>query len=96
MMTQLTAGQKVKVNSARGQIVRTVLADLGDIVVIGCDEDVEAVMTNGIGPFSIGFPRCDIVLDGMVLLKHNDQYEQAEHGHARPDRQGIGGGKQSP
>jgi hypothetical protein len=87
-------GHVVTASSARGVIRRTVVADLGRVVVLAHTGSVNQLTDNALAEFSIGFPRDDVIedfgIDTSVLLKHNVQYEQAEHGQAGPDRQGVG------
>ncbi len=79
--------------TARGPVRRVVAHDLGRVVVPVMEHEYEAAVAEGIGKYSIAFRRDDVVLDTEVLLKHNVQYEQAEHGQAGPDRSGAGGGQ---
>jgi hypothetical protein len=80
MSEQTLEGQVVTVNTLHGPTARVVVFDLGKVVVVATPDSYDRVRKAGLGPFSIGFPREDIVLDGMAPLKHNIQYEQAEHG----------------
>ena len=89
MKTQLIEGQHVTLSSARGPIRRTIVKLLGDVVVVGDAYDYERAKIGVISPFCIGFPVSDVVLDVSVSLKHNVQYEQAEHGGAGPDPSGT-------
>lgn len=90
MLWQLTEGQEVTLKSSRGLIRRTIVKLIGDIIVVGSEADYETAKTGAIPRFSVGFRLCDVVdpntLDGVVSLKHNVQYEQAEHGEAGGNR----------
>lgn len=101
MSVQNIAGKQVTVNSARGEIRRTVVADLGDVLVLGTAEDYARSQTEGLDRLAIGFRRSDIIndeihIDTEVCLKHNIQYEQAEHGQASANRSDVERGKQPP
>jgi hypothetical protein len=89
MDTQILLLQLVTVDSARGPIRRTVIAEIGDVIVLADPSRAEEAKMAGITRFSIGFRRSDVIsvegLDKLVLLKHNVQYEPAEHRQARPD-----------
>jgi hypothetical protein len=83
-------GHDVTVESARGEIRRTVIADLGTVLVLGSVSDYNLLKTRGLDRFAIGFRRSDVThdfgIDSSVSLKHNVQYEQAEHGQEGTDR----------
>ena len=83
--------------SARGPIRRTVIAESGNVLVLAESERAAEAKMAGITPFSIGFPRADVLtdegIDALVYLKHNVQYEQAEHGQAGADRRDDDGGQ---
>jgi hypothetical protein len=53
-------GHIVTVESARGLITRTVVADLGEVLVLGSYEDYQLAKKDGIGRFSVGFRRSDV------------------------------------
>jgi hypothetical protein len=93
MTIQNIEGKEVTVVTAFGRLRRIVAFDLGDTVVLATKGQYEAVVSTGIGQFSIAFKKADVLVDTAVSLKHNVQYEQAEHGQAGPDRQGAGGGQ---
>lgn len=99
MDVQDLSGHCVTVISARGAIRRTVVADLGDVLVLGSIDDYNSTKVLGIDRFAIGFRRSDIIavesgIDTSVSIKHNVQYEQAEHDQAGPDCLDVGGGQQ--
>jgi hypothetical protein len=94
-MTQQTLlNHVVTLSSARGPIRRAIVAEVGDVLVVAELERVAEAKKSGITPFSIGFRRLDVLavepLDNSVLLKHNVQYEQAEHGGTSADRRDDG------
>jgi hypothetical protein len=90
MTNQSLLSHVVTVSSARGPIRRTVIAEVGDVLVLADPAGAEEAKMAGITPFSIGFKRSDVLavegVDNLVLLKHNVQYEQAEHGQAGANR----------
>jgi hypothetical protein len=94
MNEQTLVLQIVTVSSARGPIRRTVIAEVEDVVVLAEVNDTNQAKTAGITRFSIGFRRADILsiegIDKSVCLKHNVQYEQAEHGEAGGHRGDVG------
>jgi hypothetical protein len=98
MITQTLLNHVVTVQSARGPIRRTVVAELGDVLILADLESADEAKMAGITPFSIGFPRNDVLidegLDSQVLLKHNVQYEPAEHGGESSDHVDVGGRQQ--
>ena len=89
MTVQTLLAHLVTVDSARGPIRRTVIAETDAIVVLDEPEGVKQAKTFGITRFSIGFRREDILsvdgIDKTVCLKHNVQYEQAAYRQTRPD-----------
>ena len=93
MNKQTIIYQVVTVDSARGPIRRTVIAEIGDVLILAETDSAEQAKTGVITKFSIGFRRSDVLsidgVDNSVLLKHNVQYEQAEHGPAVGHRQGA-------
>jgi hypothetical protein len=61
MKQQLIAGQQVTVNSFCGKIVRIVVQDLGDVVLVTKKETYESAKRAGNQPVSIGFRRSDVL-----------------------------------
>jgi len=61
MKLQTLEGKVVTVSSARGPVVCTVVADLGNVIVVGSHEDYIRARSGGIGRFAVGFPRTDIL-----------------------------------
>jgi len=61
MKHQLIAGQQVTVNSFCGKIVRIVVQDLGDVVLVTKKETYESAKRAGNQPVSIGFRRSDVL-----------------------------------
>lgn len=91
MDTQLLEGTEVTLRSASGLIRRIVVKDLGDVLAVTSESEYRRAKLAGTEPVFVGFRRSDAIdLDRSVLLKHNVQYEQAEHGEAGPNRQGPG------
>ena len=94
MRLQTLVGKQVIVSSARGDIARTIVAECDDVVVLAESDAAEIAIAAGVTRYSIGFRRSDILsiipVDMPVLVKHNIQYEQVEHGQAGPDRSGTG------
>jgi hypothetical protein len=82
----------VTLNSSQGPIERVVLQELGDILLVSRQEEVDAARQQHREPFAIGFRRADVIpmpVDGMELTKHNVQYEsvgesEADSGSGRP------------
>ena len=48
--------------SARGPIRVTIVADFGDVVVVGTQDQYESAKTAGLDRYAIGFRRSDLVL----------------------------------
>lgn len=92
MTNQTLVGQLVTVNSARGPIDRVVAFDLGDVVILALQDDYKDVKIAGIGPFSIGFRRHDLVLDDLVLRvrERSERREAVYASRLRGDKGGSG------
>ncbi len=102
MHPQIVVGQDLTLNSSAGVIRRIAVQVIGNIVLISRREEYEMAKAEGREPISVGFPLADVLhstetnlVDTSVLLKHNVQYEQAEHGQADPDSIDVGRGQQS-
>jgi hypothetical protein len=61
MAIQTIEGKEVTVESARGPVTAVVIADLGEIVVIGRADDYLRAKQNGLSRYCVGFRRNDIV-----------------------------------
>jgi len=61
MKRQLIEGQAVTLNSFCGKIVRIVVQDLGDVVLVTKKETYESAKKAGKEPVSIGFRRADVL-----------------------------------
>ena len=81
MNTQTLLIHIVTIDSARGPIRRTVIAEVGDVLVLAELDGAEQAKIGEITKYSIGFKRSDVLsvdgVDNSVSLKHNVQYEQA-------------------
>jgi len=54
-------GQLVTLRSSQGDIVRTVVRDMGEIVLVCRTEEYERAKLEGREPAAIGFKRSDII-----------------------------------
>ena len=97
-------GQIIELESASGPIERVVVEFdpiLSVVSVCTRDEFARAIQerryANSIGFNTIYVIRSrEEIVDNSSVLKHNVQYEQAEHGQASSDGVDAGGGQQPP
>lgn len=61
MKPQLIEGQEVTLDSSQGHITRTVVADLGDVVLVTRAEEYQRARKAGNQPISVGFRRSDVL-----------------------------------
>ena len=61
MALQITEGKQVKLKSSQGKIVRILVKNLGDTVLICREDEYVAAQREGRDPITIAFPTADIL-----------------------------------
>jgi hypothetical protein len=86
MIQQTLIGHIVTLSSARGPIRRTIIGEVGDVLIVAEPSSEQNVNNAEITRYSIGFNKSDVLavegIDNSVSLKHNVHYEQAERATA--------------
>jgi hypothetical protein len=90
----MTVGNEVIVKASTGNVRLILAEDRGDVLLLCGSDEWQAAKREARVPISIGFRRSDLVLDTAERLKHNIQYEPAEHGQTSADRLDASGGVQ--
>ena len=66
-----------------GPTVLVAVFDLGESVIAVAPDQYDEARRLGVHRYSIAYRKSDIVVDRPVLVKHNVQYEPAEHDDPR-------------
>jgi hypothetical protein len=79
--------QTVRLHSALGVIERVVVEDLGEILAVCREDELNNAIAEGRKPATVGFRKTSIVpfdVDKSVCTKHNGQYESPSTKQANP------------
>ena len=88
MNNKSLSGHQVTLTSARGHIQRTVVADLGDVLVVGTPEEHLRAQSAGIDRFAVGFRRSDVIEADYDTVDPDGVLGVVLHARSRVGRRG--------